>query len=50
MEMETESTLPALHGQKRPPDDDLESEQRLAKRFNLLHIGITTLERPVSIV
>ncbi|KAI4101424.1 MAG: hypothetical protein LQ339_005073 [Xanthoria mediterranea] len=27
------------HGQKRPPDDGLESEQRLSKRFNLLNIG-----------
>ena len=27
------------HGQKRRPDDDLEAEQRLTKRFNLLNIG-----------
>jgi len=26
-------------GQKRQPDDDLESEQRLAKRFNLLNLA-----------
>jgi hypothetical protein len=30
-------------GQKRQPDDDLESEQRLAKRFNLLNLGINPL-------
>ena len=27
------------HGQKREAEDDLESEQRLAKRFNLLNLG-----------
>ena len=27
------------HGHKRRPDDGLESEQRLSKRFNLLNIG-----------
>ncbi|KAI4163788.1 MAG: hypothetical protein LQ342_002561 [Letrouitia transgressa] len=29
---------PPPHGQKRPADDDLASEQRLAKRFNLLNL------------
>ena len=28
------------HGQKREAEDDLGSEQRLAKRFNLLNLGI----------
>ena len=27
------------HGQKRHADDNLESEQRLSKRFNLLNLG-----------
>ena len=31
------STLP--HGRKRPANDSLESDQRLAKRFNLLNLG-----------
>jgi len=31
------------HGQKRRAEDDLKSEQRLAKRFDLLNIGIVTL-------
>ena len=39
MEMGTENASPAPQGQKRPPDNDLEGEQRLAKRFNLLNIG-----------
>ena len=29
----------APHGTKREPEDELEGEQRLAKRFNLLNIG-----------
>ena len=39
--METQQEHPGSspHGQKRHPDDELESEQRLAKRFNLLRIG-----------
>ena len=41
MEMESESSVPALHGHKRSPDDDLEGEQRLAKRLNLLNLGIS---------
>jgi hypothetical protein len=27
-------------GIKRPPTDDLENDQRLAKRFNLLNLGM----------
>ena len=42
MKMEIESVRPP-HGQKRPPDNDLEGEQRLTKRFNLLNIGTTKL-------
>ena len=38
----------APHGQKRQPDDDLESEQRLAKRFNLLNIGTLTGIAPLA--
>ncbi|KAI4238746.1 MAG: hypothetical protein LQ352_007839 [Teloschistes flavicans] len=30
---------PIPHGRKRPADDNLESEQRLSKRFNLLNLG-----------
>jgi len=30
---------PAPHGQKRHAEDDLKSEQRLAKRFDLLNLG-----------
>jgi len=39
MEVEQSYSLP--HGQKRHPDDDLENEQRLAKRFNLLNLENT---------
>lgn len=28
------------HGQKRQHDDELEHDQRLAKRFNLLNLGM----------
>ena len=28
-----------VHGQKRRADDDLNNEQRLSKRFNLLNLG-----------
>lgn len=38
-----EPSLP--HGQKRRPDDSLESEQRLSKRFNLLNLGWFSLGR-----
>lgn len=31
------ATLP--HGRKRPANDHLESDQRLAKRFNLLNLS-----------
>ncbi|KAL9612185.1 MAG: hypothetical protein Q9167_003221 [Letrouitia subvulpina] len=34
---------PPPHGQKRPADDDLASEQRLAKRFNLLNLALLHL-------
>lgn len=34
---EEASTLP--HGRKRPANDYLESDQRLAKRFNLLNLS-----------
>lgn len=35
--VEGPSTLP--HGRKRPANDNLESDQRLAKRFNLLNLS-----------
>ncbi len=35
-QMEVES---AQHGQKRHAEDNLENEQRLAKRFNALNLG-----------
>jgi hypothetical protein len=38
--MEVEQSYRAPHGQKRLPEDDLENEQRLSKRFNLLNLGI----------
>lgn len=41
MEIDGESTAFAPHGQKRQSDDDLENEQRLAKRFNLLSVGMS---------
>ena len=28
------------HGQKRRAEDELENDQRLAKRFNLLNLGM----------
>jgi len=50
MEIDGESTPIAPQGQKRKPaDDDLESEQRLAKRFNLLSVeNIKNLYIPVE--
>lgn len=38
--MEVSSPHATPHGQKRQPDDDLEHDQRLAKRFNLLNLGM----------
>lgn len=35
---ELRSSFP--HGQKRDAEDDLAHEQRLAKRFNLLNLGV----------
>ena len=32
--------LSTPHGQKRHADDNLDNEQRLAKRFNSLNIGM----------
>ena len=40
MDVEGELHNSPPHGQKRHPEDDLQSEQRLAKRFNLLNLGI----------
>ncbi|KAI9710129.1 MAG: hypothetical protein M1820_002931 [Bogoriella megaspora] len=37
--MDTSTEVSGQHGVKRPAEDDLEHEQRLAKRFNLLNIG-----------
>ena len=31
--------VPTTHGRKRHAEDNLENEQRLTKRFNLLNIG-----------
>ena len=36
------------HGQKREPEDDLEGEQRLTKRFNLLNLGKTCFAFPAG--
>ena len=49
MEMVTRTQLSSPHGVKRHGDDSLESEQRLAKRFNLLNIGTSLLSfNPLS--
>jgi hypothetical protein len=37
------TTKPAAHG-KRGPSDDLEGEQRLAKRFDSMNLGIFFLQ------
>jgi hypothetical protein len=47
--MSTEAFHKALpHGIKREPEDDLASEQRLAKRFNLLNLGTWTIESHIA--
>ena len=40
METQTSTELSPAHGHKRPAEDNLDSEQRLTKRFNLLNLGI----------
>jgi hypothetical protein len=35
----TSNDYPPRHGVKRTANDNLESEQRLSKRFDSLHIG-----------
>ena len=45
MDFSAAETLQPAHGQKRPPDNELENEQRLAKRFNLLNLGTNVIYR-----
>jgi len=47
MDTQAITEIPPPHGHKRPAEDSLESEQRLAKRFNLLNLG-TALDRNAS--
>ena len=37
------------HGQKRHAEDKLEDEQRFAKRFNLLNLGMVSQSKLVSL-
>lgn len=43
MDTQAMTEIPGPHGHKRHAEDSLDSEQRLAKRFNLLNLG-TALE------
>lgn len=43
MKMATRTEVSSPHGVKRHGDDSLDSEQRLAKRFNLLNISMHSL-------
>ena len=43
METQTTTELSPVHGHKRHAEDNLDSEQRLAKRFNLLNLGIVPI-------
>ena len=38
------------HGQKRSADDNLDTEQRLTKRFNLLNIGTAAYDLLPSVI
>ena len=39
MDLQQENVAVPPHGRKRQPEDELTSEQRLAKRFHLLNLG-----------
>lgn len=45
MQMAARTEVSSPHGVKRCGDDSLDSEQRLAKRFNLLNIGLSICKR-----
>jgi hypothetical protein len=47
MDTRAMTEIPPTHGHKRRAEDNLDSEQRLAKRFDLLNLG-TSLDIDVS--